>query len=67
MGESRWSEGDVVALKHPGTPPILVPLRRGPQRVGDAAVLDPREPWDVLASVRAVLCDGGRVVTDTPT
>ncbi len=40
MGESCWSEGDVVALKHPGTPPILVPLRRGPQRVGDAAVLD---------------------------
>ncbi|MFZ0699875.1 MAG: tRNA (adenine-N1)-methyltransferase [Thermoplasmata archaeon] len=40
MAESRWSEGDVVALKHAGTPPILVPIRRGPQRVGDAAVLD---------------------------
>lgn len=40
MGESRWSEGEIVALKHAGTPPIIVPLRRGPQRVGDAAVLD---------------------------
>jgi tRNA (adenine57-N1/adenine58-N1)-methyltransferase len=40
MGDTRWSEGDVVALKHAGSPPVIVPLRRGPQRVGDAAVLD---------------------------
>lgn len=40
MEENRWAEGDIVALKHLGTPPILIPLRRGPQRVGDAAVLD---------------------------
>lgn len=33
-------EGDVVALKHPGAPPILLRLRRGPQRIGDAAVVD---------------------------
>lgn len=38
--EDRWQEGDVVALKHPGTRAILLRLRQGPQRVGDAAVVD---------------------------
>lgn len=56
-----------MALKHPGAPAILVPLRWGPHWVSDTAVLDPRTPWGVLASVRAVLCDSGRVVTGTLT
>lgn len=36
----EWHEGDVVALKHPGAPSILLRLARGPQRIGDAAVVD---------------------------
>ena len=35
----------------------------GPHRASDTAVLDPRKPSGVLASVRAVLCDSGRAVT----
>jgi tRNA (adenine57-N1/adenine58-N1)-methyltransferase len=39
-GEQAWREGDVIALKHPGAPAIVLRLRRGPQRIGDAAVVD---------------------------
>ncbi|MGB6500588.1 MAG: tRNA (adenine-N1)-methyltransferase [Thermoplasmata archaeon] len=35
-----WREGDRAVLKRPGAPPILVAVARGPQRVGDDAVLD---------------------------
>lgn len=38
--DAPWQEGDVVALKHPGAPAIVLRLRRGPQRIGDAAVVD---------------------------
>jgi tRNA (adenine57-N1/adenine58-N1)-methyltransferase catalytic subunit len=39
MGE-RWSEGDIVALKRPGEPAVLVALAKGPQKVGNEGVLD---------------------------
>ncbi len=35
-----WTEGDAAVLKHPGSPPVLVRIARGPVRVGDAAVID---------------------------
>lgn len=35
-----WTEGETVALKRAGAPPILVRLLRGPQKVGDEGVLD---------------------------
>ncbi len=38
--EEGWREGEVIALKHPGAPAIVLRLRRGPQRIGDAAVVD---------------------------
>jgi len=38
--EERWGEGEVVALKRAGAAAILVPLARGPQRIGNEGVLD---------------------------
>jgi tRNA (adenine57-N1/adenine58-N1)-methyltransferase catalytic subunit len=38
--DDRWKEGDTVALKGPGVPAILVPLSRGPVRLGDDGVID---------------------------
>lgn len=35
-----WKEGDTVALKHVGSPVVLVRLARGPQKVGEEGVLD---------------------------
>lgn len=35
-----WKEGDTVALRRRGVPPILVRLAAGPQKVGDYGVLD---------------------------
>lgn len=35
-----WVEGDVVSLKSAGAPSLVLRLLRGPQRVGDAAVVD---------------------------
>jgi tRNA (adenine57-N1/adenine58-N1)-methyltransferase len=34
-----WSEGETVALKRAGAPPLLVRLARGPQKVGEEGVL----------------------------
>jgi tRNA (adenine57-N1/adenine58-N1)-methyltransferase catalytic subunit len=38
--DERWTEGEVVALKRAGAAAILVPLVRGPQRIGNEGVLD---------------------------
>jgi tRNA (adenine57-N1/adenine58-N1)-methyltransferase catalytic subunit len=38
--EDRWTEGDVVALKRAGAAAVLVPLGRGPVRVGTESVID---------------------------
>jgi tRNA (adenine57-N1/adenine58-N1)-methyltransferase catalytic subunit len=35
-----WVEGDTVALKRPGAPPLIVRLAKGPQKVGEEGVLD---------------------------
>jgi len=35
-----WAEGETVALKRPGSGAILVPLVRGPQRVGTEGAID---------------------------
>jgi len=40
MTDDQWAEGDVVALKSAGRPVVLVPLGRGPVRVGDEGVVD---------------------------
>ncbi len=40
MSEEPLTEGETVALKRPGVPALLLPLRRGPQRVGEEGVLD---------------------------
>lgn len=40
MSATPWAEGDTVALKRSGSPPLLLTLQRGPQRVGADAVLD---------------------------
>ena len=40
MADDRWEEGATAALKTAGAPAILVPLARGPVRVGDDAVID---------------------------
>ncbi|MCI4339201.1 MAG: tRNA (adenine-N1)-methyltransferase [Thermoplasmata archaeon] len=40
MHDDRWKEGDVVALKALGAPPLLVPLARGPIRLGHDGVID---------------------------
>lgn len=40
MTEDRWSEGEAVVLKHAGTPPLVLALRRGPTRIGDAGLID---------------------------
>lgn len=39
MGEP-WTEGDTVALKRTGEIPLLLRLARGPQKVGNEAVID---------------------------
>ncbi len=39
MGEC-WAEGEVVALKRPGVAATLIPLERGPRRVGNEGVVD---------------------------
>lgn len=38
--EERWNEGDVVSLKTPNAPALVLRLRRGPQRLGESAVVD---------------------------
>ncbi len=40
VADDRWSEGEVVGLKTLGTPAILVPLVRGPVRLGHDGVVD---------------------------
>jgi tRNA (adenine57-N1/adenine58-N1)-methyltransferase catalytic subunit len=35
-----WTEGETVALKRSGAPPLLVRLARGPQKIGEEGVLD---------------------------
>ena len=40
MPELPWKEGETVALLRAGTPALLVPLARGPQRIGNDGVLD---------------------------
>jgi tRNA (adenine57-N1/adenine58-N1)-methyltransferase catalytic subunit len=40
MEEDRWAEGEVVALLSSDHPPIVTRLGRGPQRIGDAGVID---------------------------
>lgn len=40
MTDDRWKEGDTVAIKARGSPAILVPLVRGPVRLGNEGVID---------------------------
>ncbi|MGA8664148.1 MAG: tRNA (adenine-N1)-methyltransferase [Thermoplasmata archaeon] len=40
MDDDRWAEGDVVTLLPPDGPPLVTRLARGPQRLGDAGVID---------------------------
>lgn len=40
MSDALLVEGETIALKRPGAPPLLVPLVRGPQRIGQEGVLD---------------------------
>lgn len=40
MTDDRWKEGETVALKTLGSPALLVPLARGPVRLGDDGVID---------------------------
>jgi len=40
MGDDRWAEGDVVTLLPPGGAPLITRLARGPQRLGEAGVID---------------------------
>ncbi|MGA8302487.1 MAG: methyltransferase domain-containing protein [Thermoplasmata archaeon] len=40
MPDDRWEEGEVVALKRFGVPALLVPLTRGPIRLGQEGVVD---------------------------
>jgi tRNA (adenine57-N1/adenine58-N1)-methyltransferase catalytic subunit len=40
MPDDRWKEGETVALKAPGAPAVLVPLARGPVRLGEDGVID---------------------------
>jgi tRNA (adenine57-N1/adenine58-N1)-methyltransferase len=39
MGDA-WQEGDTASLKRAGMPARLVPIARGPQRIGEEGVLD---------------------------
>lgn len=39
MGDA-WAEGDTMALKRSGEAALLIRLARGPQKIGDAGVLD---------------------------
>jgi len=38
--DERWVEGETVALKRAGAPALLIPLLRGPQRIGEEGVID---------------------------
>ena len=40
MSHERWAEGEIVAVKGHGTPAILVPLAKGPVRIGQEGVID---------------------------
>jgi tRNA (adenine57-N1/adenine58-N1)-methyltransferase len=40
VSDAPWTEGETAALKRAGTPTLLVTLARGPQRIGNDAVLD---------------------------
>jgi tRNA (adenine57-N1/adenine58-N1)-methyltransferase catalytic subunit len=40
MTDDGWKEGDIVALKATGRPPLLVTLARGPIRLGHDGVID---------------------------
>jgi tRNA (adenine57-N1/adenine58-N1)-methyltransferase catalytic subunit len=40
MTDDRWKEGETVALKAPGAPPLLVTLASGPIRLGHDGVID---------------------------
>jgi tRNA (adenine57-N1/adenine58-N1)-methyltransferase catalytic subunit len=40
VADERWKEGDIVALKAPGRPAILISLARGPVRLGQDGVID---------------------------
>ena len=38
--DGPWAEGETVALKRAGAPPLVLRLARGPQKVGNEGVLD---------------------------
>ncbi len=40
MSKPAWREGETAALKRSGSASVLVPVARGPQRIGDSGVLD---------------------------
>lgn len=35
-----WRDGEAAVLKRPGAPPVLCAIARGPQRLGEAGILD---------------------------